>query len=158
LLSGQTGYRQLSGDLGLRDTPYQYTTSSERAVCRARIDAKVAQLYCLETREFARVLAWFPLLDQDQPALPGEPRSFITRDLALPEYCRLLNEQPPRDIIVFFREADVDLSALTGSVRDLAERVQAATRLGAVAYVPSARAARGGSQAGMDDDDSKDLP
>ncbi|MCH8853315.1 MAG: DUF433 domain-containing protein [Planctomycetes bacterium] len=73
--------------------------------------------------EYAGVLANFPLLDRDQPWLPGDgfiaydkkgkpkfkPRSFITRDKVLLEYFRLLGETPPDDIVAFFAEAGVDI-------------------------------------------------
>jgi hypothetical protein len=113
---------------------------AERAECRSRLDAAVARLYRLTVHEWARVLGWFRLLDQDQPALDGEPKSFITRDLVLLAYFRLLAEKPPQDIIAFFREAGLDVAPVTGSIRDLEARVETATALGAVAYVPSRRA------------------
>jgi hypothetical protein len=73
------------------------------------------------------------------PALPGEPKSFITRDLALLELFKLRGKTPPADIVDFFAGAGVDIRAITGPLRDLAERVVEATRLGAVAYIPSGR-------------------
>ncbi len=59
------------------------TDPRERAQLRAEIDALVADLYGLGEEDFAYILSTFPLLDRDQPALPGEPKSFITRDQAL---------------------------------------------------------------------------
>lgn len=118
-------------------------TLPDRAACRARLDARVARLYRLSSKDFAHVLGWFRLLDQDQPPLPGEPKSFITRDLALLEYLRLLGEAPPDDVVAFFGEAGVDLAPLTGEVRGLVERVRLATEQGAVAYVPSSRGGAG---------------
>jgi uncharacterized protein (DUF433 family) len=121
-----------------------------RAILRAEIDARITQLYGLTALEYARVLSTFPLLDQDQPPLPGdafirktnkgekiEPRGFITRDLALLAFFELVGQEPPRDIVVFFREAGIDIDRQTGSIRDLRERVGEATRRGAVAYLPS---------------------
>ncbi len=72
----------------------------ERQFLRARIDALVADVYGLSVEEFAYILSTFPLLDRDQPALPlsrvprpaspvpdaTEPKSTITRDLALCAY------------------------------------------------------------------------
>lgn len=115
----------------------------DRAAARARLDAGVARLYGLSTHEFARVLAWFRLLDQDQPALAGEPRSFITRDLVLLEFCEQCGDSAPADIVSFFAEAGVEVAEITGEVRDLGERVQAARELGAIGYLPSERKKRG---------------
>ncbi|MBI4613294.1 MAG: hypothetical protein HY720_06755 [Planctomycetes bacterium] len=111
----------------------------DRAAARARLDARVAAIYGLTALEWARVLAWFRLLDQDQRALPGEPKSYVTRDLALLEFFRLSGDEPPRDIVPFYREAGVDLAGVTGEIRGLEERIRAAEALGAVAYLPSRR-------------------
>ena len=95
----------------------------ERASLRSRLDALVCQLYGLEAKEVAMLLTGFPLLDRDQPWLPGDgfiasdkkgkpkfkPRSFVTRDKVLLEYFRLLGETPPDDIVAFFAEAGVDI-------------------------------------------------
>ena len=73
------------------------TDPRERASLRAQIDAIVAGLYGLSLAEFAYILTTFPLLDRDQPPLPGdlfvrwnkqgkpkeEFRSYVTRDTAL---------------------------------------------------------------------------
>jgi len=105
-----------------------------RGALRAELDARVAACYGLTLAEYARLLADFPLLDRDQPALPGDllvtetggrrprglagqdwehtpdgpvelrPRSFITRDLALLTACRLRGEPPPADLEAFYRE------------------------------------------------------
>src|SRR3954453_22648771 len=74
---------------------------------RALTDAYFAGLFELTPSEEAYILSTFPLLDRDQPPLPGDHRvratnkgierrrqSFITRDLALLTYfdylaCRL---------------------------------------------------------------------
>jgi uncharacterized protein (DUF433 family) len=122
----------------------------ERAKLRAEIDARVARLYGISAHEYARILSTFPLLDQDQPPLPGDifirmtnkgerviPRSYITRDLALLTFFQLLSEEPPGDIVAFFAEAGVDIDRQTSPIRDLRERVEEATRRGAVAYIPS---------------------
>ena len=87
-------------------------------------------------------------MDRDQPALPGEPKSFITRDLALLALFKLRNNTPLADIVAFFAAAGADISGITGPVRDLEERVVEATRLGAVAYIPSGR---GGNTEGLGD-------
>jgi hypothetical protein len=90
---------------------------------RAELDAKIALLYGLSARELAGVLGGFPLLDRDQPWLPGEgfiaynkkgkprlrPRSFVTRDKVMLEYFRLSGQKPPEDIVAFFAAASVDI-------------------------------------------------
>lgn len=125
----------------------------QRALCRARVDAAVARLYGLSVLEFAHILGWFRLLDQDQPPLTGENKSFITRDLALLEFFRLVAEPPPSDIVAFYRIAEVDIAPMTGSIRDLEQRVRAARELGAVAYQPSSRGETGSDTEHVDGDD-----
>ncbi len=44
----------------------------KRAELRAHIDAIVAELYGLSPSELGRMLMAFPLLDRDQPPIPGE--------------------------------------------------------------------------------------
>jgi hypothetical protein len=66
---------------------------------RATLDALAAALFELTPAEYAYILSTFPLLDRDQPPLPGDHRvratnkgidrrkqSFVTRDLALLTY------------------------------------------------------------------------
>lgn len=66
---------------------------------RALLDAIVAELFEMTPAEYAYILSTFPLLDRDQPPLPGDHRlratnkgldrrkqSFVTRDLALLTY------------------------------------------------------------------------
>lgn len=121
-----------------------------RARLRAELDARVAALYGLTAHEYARILSTFPLLDQDQPRLPGDsfvrmtnkgekivPRGFITRDLALLAFFELTDQAPPADIVAFFAEAGADIERNTGPIRDLRVRVEEATRRGAVAYIPT---------------------
>ncbi len=74
----------------------------ERARLRAAIDATVADLYGLATADFAYILTTFPLLDRDQPALPGEAQATITRDQALLALCDLRGEPAARDVVAFF--------------------------------------------------------
>lgn len=78
----------------------------ERTVAHARalVDCRMAEILELTPFEFAWVISTFPLLDRDQPALPGDhrirptnrgieqvPMSFITRDLALLTYFEYLS-------------------------------------------------------------------
>jgi hypothetical protein len=131
---------QWSWSYGVRD-------ANKRAQLRAEIDAIVANLYGLSEHDFAYVLNSFPLLDRDQPPLPGEERSFVTRDLALLALFLLRSKTPPVDVIAFFNEAGVDIRYRTGPIIDLNERVRIATQeLGAVAYQPSSHDRDGNSE------------
>jgi len=107
-------------------------------------------MYGVTPIEYARMLSTFPLMDQDQPRLPGDcfirqtnkgekvtPRGFITRDLVLLTFLELKEQDPPTDIVEFFSEAGVDIEKNTGPIRDLRTRVKEATRRGAVAYIPT---------------------
>jgi uncharacterized protein (DUF433 family) len=130
----------------------------ERAVLRAEIDVIVARLYQLAPAEFAYMLTTFALLDRDQPSLPGdgfirwnkqgrpkeEPRSYVTRDMALLAYFRHLNQAPPVDLAAWYREEvgvnmidDPTCPYRTGPIRALEARVAEHQRRGAIAYVPS---------------------
>jgi hypothetical protein len=121
------------------------TDQEERARqhVRAELDARVAALYGLSFYEYAYILSTFPLLDRKSPPLPGdrgldgEPRSYITRDLALLTYCRHTAIEPPSDIVITYREVGVDISRQTGPIRCLEERVEQGLAAGAVAYMPT---------------------
>lgn len=117
--------------------------AAARARIRTRIDALVGVLYRLTLAEFMRVLASFRLLDQDQPALLGEPRSTVTRDSVLAAYAEQQRLAPPTDIVALFASVGIDIASLTGEIRDLRARLDAAARLGAVAYIPSRRSSGG---------------
>jgi hypothetical protein len=129
----------------------------ERAAFRAEIDAIVADLYKLAPAEFGYILTTFPLLDRDQPPLPGdfyvrwnkkgqpkpEPRSYVTRDTALLAYFRKKGVAPPDDLAEWYRrEVRIDMDDENcpfrmGEIRSLEARVEAARRRGAIAYIPS---------------------
>lgn len=115
--------------------PYALVDTDQLGV----IDLRRHQQYSLPEPDFAYIPPTFPLLDRDQPALPGEPKSFITRDLALLELFKLRGLAPPQDVVAFFAAAGAEIGGVTGPVRDLAERVRLAMELGAVAYVPGGR-------------------
>lgn len=53
------------------------------ATLRAEIDAEVAVAYGLGVDEMALMLDDFPILDRGQPALSGEAKSTVTRDVVL---------------------------------------------------------------------------
>jgi hypothetical protein len=105
---------------------------------RARIDAEVARAYELSLEQFAAVLCTFPNIDTVQPMLPGEPKSFVTRDLALLAYCPLTDTEPP-DISKLLREIGVDLPEPRPEHRRIDARVAAARDLGAIPYRPTPR-------------------
>lgn len=82
---------------------------------RAEIDAYIALTWKLGVGDLTLMLGDFPLLDRHQPALPGEPGSTVTVDLALAWLARLSggDESPWR------------------------KRADAARNIGAFAYTPS---------------------
>jgi len=120
------------------EEPWTYESAErdlwKRAELRAEIDARVAELYGLSVEEYAMVLTGFPLLDRNQPALPGDafltegdekskkgvegeswlekewgifeikPRSFITRDFALLTYMKRKAYPLPQDLGAWFRD------------------------------------------------------
>lgn len=61
---------------------YYYDNASMRDL-RATVDAEVAMAYGLSGKDMELVLADFPIIDRGQPAIGGEQRSTITRDLIL---------------------------------------------------------------------------
>jgi uncharacterized protein (DUF433 family) len=129
-----------------------------RARLRVEIDVLVARLYRLSPAEFAYILTTFPLLDRDQPPLPGdlfmrwnklgrpkeEPRSYVTRDNALLAYFRHLNQSPPLDLATWYRD-EVGINMIDdptslfrmGPIRSLEARVAEHHHRGAIAYIPS---------------------
>lgn len=108
---------------------------------RARIDAIVARAYGLSLREYVAVLSSFPLLDRAQPMLPGEPKSFVTRDLALLAYARHIGEKPP-DIVDLLESAGIELPLPRDDLRRLDVRVAHYQELGAIPYRPTPRGGR----------------
>lgn len=89
-----------------------------RAEARAAIDVEVALAYGFDVQAMEVMLDDFALLDRGQPALPGEDRSTLTRDLLLLR----LHERVGGG----------------GALRErLTERVEGARQLGALPFVPS---------------------
>jgi hypothetical protein len=70
--------------------------------------------------------------------LPGEPKSFVTRDLALLAYCQYEGIEPP-EVPKLMREIGVDLPDPKPGFRRLDARVAAYRELGAVPYRPTPR-------------------
>jgi hypothetical protein len=90
----------------------------QRAETRAALDVQVAAAYGFDVEDMKVILDDFPLLDRGQPALPGEERSTITKDLVLLRFDEFVGGGGT------FRER-------------LSDRVDAAKRLGAIPFVPS---------------------
>jgi hypothetical protein len=67
-------------DIVFPESPWTYDSAErdlwKRAELRAQLDAIAADLYGLTVEEYARILTGFPLLDRDQPPLPGD--AFLT--------------------------------------------------------------------------------
>lgn len=89
------------------------------ATYRAAMDAEVAAAWLLSQDDIDLMLSDFPLLDREQPALPGEHRSTVTADLFR---------------LAFAERTGGDRSE---RARLLRERVGAARQLGATGYAPS---------------------
>jgi hypothetical protein len=116
----------------------QYWATADR---RARIDALVARAYGLTFTEYAALLSSFSMLDRVQPMLPGEPKSFVTRDLALQSFAELLETDPP-ELPELLYEAGIDLPMPRLEYRTLDQRLEAYRELGAVPYRPTPRGGR----------------
>jgi hypothetical protein len=111
------------------------------AELRARIDAVVADAYELDLRKYTAVLSSFPLLDRAQPMLPGEPKSFVTRDLALLTFALRRGNKPP-DIVELLESAGIELIRPRPDLRRLDIRVRRYRDLGAIPYRPNPKGAR----------------
>lgn len=90
-------------------------TYDRMAQLRGEIDAEVAVAYGLNLKDMELVLQDFPILDRGQIALPGEPKSTITRDSVLAAMAKRTSSRSA----VWMR------------------RAEEARALGAKAYVPS---------------------
>jgi Eco57I restriction-modification methylase len=108
---------------------------------RARVDAALALAYDLSHSQYAAVLSTFPNLDRTQPMLPGEPKSFVTRDLALLSYSAQLGQEVA-DIVELLDDAGVELPPPQAELRRLDARVARYRELGAVPYRPTPRGGR----------------
>lgn len=108
---------------------------------RAWIDAKIALAYGLSLEQYAAVLSSFPALDRVQPMLPGEPKSFVTRDLALLAYCEATDRDPP-DVVKLLRSIGVRVVEPQVGYERVDDRIEAARKLGAVPYRPTPQGGR----------------
>ncbi|OFW59092.1 MAG: hypothetical protein A2133_12150 [Actinobacteria bacterium RBG_16_64_13] len=133
-------YAALARALGLAETK-EGQSLWDRGELRATIDAHVARSYELKLNHFCAVLSTFPNTDTVQPMLPGEPKSFVTRDLALLAYCRQSGIEPV-DIVGILRDAGVELPMPRDEFRRLDHRVARYRELGAVPYRPTPRGGR----------------
>ena len=111
------------------------------AEARANIDAGVALAYGLGIREYTAVLCSFPLLDRAQPMLPGEPKSFVTRDLALFTLACELGQRSC-DIAEALNLAGIELPPPRSNLRRLDERVARYREMGAIPYRPTPKGGR----------------
>jgi Eco57I restriction-modification methylase len=113
----------------------------ERAKRRAAVDAIVAHAYGLSLQEYAVVLCAFPNLDRSQLMLAGEPKCFVTRDMALRAFCELTGCDEP-DVAKLMREIDSGLPDPRPEFRDFETRLNAYAEIGAVAYRPTPKGGR----------------
>ena len=108
---------------------------------RAELDGSIGALYGLSLEQFAAVLSGFPNIDRSQPMLPGEPKSFVTRDLALREFHKVTGCKQP-DVAKLMREIGSGLPDPRPEFRDLESRLVAYAEIGAVPYRPTPKGAR----------------
>jgi N-6 DNA Methylase len=107
---------------------------------RASVDARVALAYELNLQQYAAVLSTFPLLDRVQPRISPEPKSFVTRDLALLAYCELTEQEPP-DVDDLLRSIGVEIP-ISDEFRHLDQRVARYRELEAIPYRPTPKGGR----------------
>lgn len=113
----------------------------EVGLTRAAIDARVAVAYGLSLSQYAALLSTFPNLDRSQPMLANEPKSFVTRDLALRAFCDLTHVSYP-NIAKLMREIGSGLPDPRPEYGDLGARLTAYRSMGAVPYRPTPRGGR----------------
>jgi hypothetical protein len=73
--------------------------------------------------------------------LPGEPKCFATRDLALQAFCEITGSKKP-DMAKLMREIGSGLPDPDPAYRDLDARLEAYRKLGAIAYRPTPKGGR----------------
>jgi hypothetical protein len=101
----------------------------------------VTLAYGLNLRQYTAVLSAFPLLDRVQPMLPGEPKSFVTRDLALLAFAREIGEEPP-DLVDLLESAGIELPPPRHDLRAVDVRVDRYREIGAIPYRPTPKGGR----------------
>lgn len=119
-----------------------------RGCVRAEIDAWVALAYGLDLPMFAHVLTAFPNLDMSQPMLPGEPKSTVTRDIAIQAFCEVTGCERP-DMAKLMRQVGSGLPDPKPEYRDLDDRVRAHREVGALPYRPTPKGARAPTDASL---------
>ncbi|GIK51470.1 MAG: hypothetical protein BroJett014_04430 [Planctomycetota bacterium] len=110
-----------SRELSLIDSAVNAIDIWKVAHLRASIDVGVHAAYGLDFKDLELMFQDFPLLDRAQPPLRGEQRSTVTRDFVLSHASEYFNLQH----------------------NAFADRLSAASAVGAVPYVPSEFAAAG---------------
>lgn len=108
---------------------------------RGLVDAVVANAYEMSGEHFAAALSSFPNLDRSQPMLPGEPKCFVTRDIALSSFCEVTGATKP-DVAKLMREIGSGLPDPAPEYRDLDARIEAYRKLGALPYRPTPKGGR----------------
>lgn len=113
----------------------------EIGLIRAELDARVAVAYGLSLSQFTAVLLNFPNIDRSQPMLAGEPKCFVTRDLAVRSFCDVTGATVP-DVSKLMREIGSGLSDPRPEFRSLDARLSTYAEMGAAPYRPTPRGAR----------------
>jgi hypothetical protein len=113
----------------------------EIASLRADVDGLIAMAYGLTLEHYAAVFSAFPNLDRSEPMLPGEPKCFATRDLALAAFCEQTGSERP-DVAKLMRTIGSGLPDPRSEFRYLESRIEEYRKLGATPYRPTARGAR----------------
>ena len=109
---------------------------------RARLDAAVASAYELRIQQYAAMLSRVPAAGSvTGRCFPGEPKSFVTRDLALLAFAQELGEEPP-DIVELLESAGIELPPPRHDLRRLDVRVDRYREIGAIPYRPTPRGGR----------------
>lgn len=139
VVCSKPGFEDLWDDVGsgAAPTPDVWGVGAERAA----IDALAAKAYGLSLFQFAAVLCAFPNVDRSQPMLPGEPKAFVTRDLALLAFSELMEIETP-DVAKLMVGIGVDLPEPAIDLRRVDARIQSYRELGAVPYRPTPKGAK----------------
>jgi hypothetical protein len=127
-------------------------TLMEWWLARARLDAAIFDITGMSLNHVGYVLSTFPMLDRQQPPLPGERHSTITRDLVLAEAAAHLGGPDPELGELFARIG----RGLLGGPGHARERVDRALALGAVPYIAEPQADQSRDWAEDDEEDPEE--